>query len=228
MSAEPSPAVAFAQAVVAFQQVAPKVGKSQTAKVKSDKGSYEYGYADLSEISDAAFPLLAEHGLAFLTRPTMAAGLFVLRYSLLHAGGHAMEGDYPLPDPARSSPQQIGSAITYGRRYCLCAVTGIAPRGEDDDGRHAADARAAEAPSPPPPPVDWRVSFRGGVAKIAKAQGVEEDLLRRGVCWSATGRTASTEELVDDDRPLLLDVCQKINGGILSAQDVIDSVGVLP
>src|SRR4051794_5492215 len=69
---------------------------------------------------------------------------FVLRYSLLHIAGHREDGDFPLPDPARFSSQQIGSAITYARRYSLCAVTGIAPGGDDDDGEKATGAVASD------------------------------------------------------------------------------------
>lgn len=139
-----TPATAYAAALAAFQAEIPHVGKGQTASVKSDKGSYSYDYADLTTITEAAFPLLTKHGLAFSAKPTLHDGAFVLDYELMHESGHREGGCYPLPDPARSSPQQIGSAITYGRRYCLCAVTGIAPGGEDDDGQRAADARSVE------------------------------------------------------------------------------------
>ena len=37
--------------------------------------------------------------------------------------------------------QQVGSAITYGRRYGLCAMAGVASADEDDDGNAAAATR---------------------------------------------------------------------------------------
>ena len=40
----------------------------------------------------------------------------------------------------QNTPQAVGSAITYGRRYGLAAMVGIAP--EDDDGE-AAEPRNA-------------------------------------------------------------------------------------
>jgi len=132
----------FATALARFQAAIPHVGKDLTATVKSDKGNYTYDYADLSVIQTIALPLLAAEGLSFSAKPTLSDGTFVLRYTLRHSGGHEDSGDYPLPDPAKSSPQQIGSAITYGRRYAFCAVTGVAPSGEDDDGKTAADSRA--------------------------------------------------------------------------------------
>ena len=132
----------LAAAVVALQAELPVIGKDKTAQVKSDKGSYSYDYADLTTISYEVLPLLSKHGLSFIAAPTVTEHGFVLAFQLLHASGESTGGSYPLPDPARSTPQQIGSAITYGRRYCLTAVTGIAPGGEDDDGQKAADARS--------------------------------------------------------------------------------------
>ena len=128
----------LAKALASFQADIPHVGKDATA----DAGSYSYSYAPLDVITQVAMPLLAKHGLSFTCAPSMTELGFVLAYSLLHDGGERVDGFYPLPDPAKSSPQQIGSAISYGRRYCLTAVTGIAPGGEDDDGQKAADARS--------------------------------------------------------------------------------------
>jgi hypothetical protein len=132
---------AFAKALAAFQSDLPKVGKGQTAKVPTKSGgSYSYSYADLADITEVALPLLTKHGLSFSARPTLMPDGFVLAYSLLHTGGHVEGGLYPLPDPERNGPQAIGSAITYARRYALCAVTGIAPEDEDDDAASAVAA----------------------------------------------------------------------------------------
>jgi hypothetical protein len=51
-----------------------------------------------------------------------------------------------------ASPQAVGSAITYGRRYGLASMVGVAP--DDDDGeaaqpspRKARESRKAEEPA---------------------------------------------------------------------------------
>lgn len=125
----------LAEALAAVQAELPKVGKGNRADVKSDKGSYSYRYADLADINQAILPLLGKHGLSFTAMPTLdESGRFVLAYRLQHANGDALQGVYPLPSSGR--PQEVGSAITYARRYCLCAVTGIAAD-EDDDGKAA-------------------------------------------------------------------------------------------
>lgn len=134
----------FAQALAAFQQDLPAIRKDNTATVRSDKGNYSYAYADLTDISEAAMPLLAKQGLSFSATPTMTDHGFVLRYALIHEGGHREGGDFPLPDASKFGAQQIGSWLTYARRYALCAVTGLAPGGDDDDGEKAKDARASD------------------------------------------------------------------------------------
>jgi hypothetical protein len=135
----------LAAALAAFQRHLPRVGKDNTANVRSDKGAYTYRYADLSEISPVVLPALAQQGLSWSTWPSVVDGRFVLTYRLAHESGDDLSGDYPLPQPG-SSPQILGSAITYARRYCLCAVTGVAPGGDDDDAAEAQQGPPAEQP----------------------------------------------------------------------------------
>src|SRR5664280_3228494 len=141
---------AFAAALALVQSNMPQVGKDKSASIRSDKGSYTYKYADLASILAAVAPSAAAQGFSFMATPTLSAGgAFVLRYCLLHKAGHREGGEYPLPDPSRSTPQQIGSAITYARRYVYCAMLGVAAD-EDDDGRAAAQPlpRPRQAPKP--------------------------------------------------------------------------------
>jgi hypothetical protein len=137
---------AFNAAVAELQSELPVIGKDQTANA----GQYSYSYADLTTIAAKALPLLSKHGLSFTAFPTMSEHGFVLKFALRHKDGHSEEGFYPLPDPVKSNAQQIGSAITYGRRYSLCAATGIAPGGEDDDGHSASTAKSAPRAKPDP------------------------------------------------------------------------------
>lgn len=129
-------------AVAAVQADLPSVGKDKTAIVKGDKTNYKYTYADLAAVSAAILPLLSKHGLAWITLPTLDdSGKFVLRYELRHVSGEEAVGSYPLPTSGR--PQEMGSAITYARRYALCAVTGVAPEDDDDNAATAEQSAAA-------------------------------------------------------------------------------------
>jgi len=142
---------AFAQALATVQAAMPKVGKPNTATIaKKAGGTYTYKYADLADIFEKVMPLLAANGLAWIATPTLSHGdAFVLRYALLHKDGHRETGEYPLPHPSSGAAQDIGSAITYARRYAFCAQVGVATD-EDDDGRAGAQPlpRPRQAPKP--------------------------------------------------------------------------------
>jgi hypothetical protein len=121
----------LAAALAAIQADLPEVRKTETAKVPTKTGgSYSYSYADLAAVSRVILPRLGKVGLSWTTKPTLVGDRFVLVYKLLHTSGEYEEGTYPLPD--RGTPQEVGSAITYARRYALCSVTGVAPDDDDD------------------------------------------------------------------------------------------------
>jgi hypothetical protein len=136
----------LAAALARIQGKLPAITKDETAEVRTKDGSkYSYSYANLTSITDQVMPLLAAEGLSFTCWPTGHDGGLYLHYVLMHstAGdpelpGEEMHGYYPLPQNV--SAQALGSAITYARRYCLCAVTGVAPDDEDDDGATASQA----------------------------------------------------------------------------------------
>jgi hypothetical protein len=124
-------------ALAKVQAKLPKLERDRTVEVTTNKGSYSYSYATLSNLTEAVLPLLAEHGLAFAAMPGLGeAGKMCLRYSLLHESGEALTGEFPLA--GEGGIQMLGGRITYARRYCLAAVVGIAAD-EDDESRLADD-----------------------------------------------------------------------------------------
>jgi hypothetical protein len=193
----------LAAALVALQANMPRINKGETAKVQSTKGSYSYTYADLADVSAQLLPVMSEVGLAFTARPTMQDGRFVLAYSLMHASGEREDGFYPLPDSG--TPQAIGSAITYARRYCLLSVTGAAPDNEDDDGKAAMDTRAGApsrsqtAPRSEPDPTPEEREFVSQVTEQVAAATSTDELNRLWAQVKAAAdkglTTASAENL---------------------------------
>jgi len=127
----------LAAALAAFQAVVPKMSKDETAKVKSDKANYTYGYAGLDQFVEIVEPVLGAHGMSVTSRTTFTDGLFMLEVSLVHEAGERETAFWPLPDPRRVGPQDLGSAMTYGRRYLGWGLTGTFPGGIDDDGAKA-------------------------------------------------------------------------------------------
>jgi hypothetical protein len=126
----------LAKALTAFHADLPKVGKGSTNPAFKSK------YADLADIVSVVLPALAKQGLAWITTPRVSDDGFTLEYELRHTSGESVTGSWPLPDPEKATPQQMGSAVTYAKRYTLSAVTGIAPD-EDDDGNAASNGPGA-------------------------------------------------------------------------------------
>jgi ERF superfamily len=164
----------LAAALAELQTKLPRIGKDKTARVTSQRTgkTHTYDYVNLATVSHAILPLLGGLGLSFTSRPTLTEdGQFVLAYSLMHASGERENGTYPLP--GSGTPQEIGSAITYARRYSLCAVTGVAPD-EDDD-----DAQAAEAGARVPRNRDGSISRRRATPAQKADAGIMDDDQRK-------------------------------------------------
>jgi len=103
-------------------------------------------YADLSAVFDSIDEALAKHGLAY-TQPFERDGAAVyIVTKLMHIGGEEMLSWYPLPSMGK--PQEFGSAVTYGRRFSICSLLGIAAD-DDDDANGAAVAAVVPKPSKP-------------------------------------------------------------------------------
>lgn len=131
-----------------LQAALPRISKSRQADVETKTGrKYKYKFANLADVTEQAMPEMAKLGLVFICIPTVnAAGAFVLDYELVHApSGESKTGTWPL---SRGTAQEIGSELTFARRYCLCAVTGIAPEDDDDAALStAATRRRREQPT---------------------------------------------------------------------------------
>jgi hypothetical protein len=145
----------LATALAAFQAEMPVVSKTK----RNNFGTY----ADLAGVTEAAMPLLSKHGLSFTSKPKVTPQGVVLRGVLRHTSGEKDVGTLPVHG---NQPQQIGSSLTYMRRYLLGCLTGIVTE-DDDDGAAAQKTRArkaADAPQDAPqdaaeaPPATRRMS----------------------------------------------------------------------
>ena len=105
-------------------------GMMENAVMNRVNPHFKSKYADLAAIFDAARKPLSANGLAIVQ--TIGDG--VLHTRLLHTSGQWIASEHPLPMSGR--PQEIGSALTYARRYSLSALIGIAAD-EDDDANAA-------------------------------------------------------------------------------------------
>lgn len=170
----------LAAALVAFQKVLPTVTKDKTAKVPTKSGGeYSYTYADLASVSAAAIPLLTKHGLAFTSAPRMVeGGAYELVGILRHESGETVEGALPL---FGRTPQELGSAMTYARRYLLGCMTGVVTE-DDDDGARAQHAQGR--------------TRRGPTAEEIAAERLEQARLATFDAYRRVNPDAKREDLV--------------------------------
>ncbi|SCL32177.1 ERF superfamily protein [Micromonospora nigra] len=135
----------LSEALAAFQVDPPVLTKNRDGQV----GNQRTKYADLVQVNKQVLARLNELGIIYTTAPTLLDdNRFVLQYELLHVpSGEKMGGRYPLK--LSENPQQMGSAISYARRYVLLALTGVAAEDEDDDGQAASGRRYAQRAQQP-------------------------------------------------------------------------------
>lgn len=107
----------------------------QVGSIVKNNSSYNFKYADLAATLNVVMPVLCENGLVVTqTFMPFEEGSTILRTTLLHSSGESVTSDMPMPTlPSKGNVmQELGSAITYMRRYSLMAILCLAP--EDDDG----------------------------------------------------------------------------------------------
>ena len=157
-SSESFGTIAAALAKAQAQLVNPE--KSMTATLRSDEhGGTEqvFHYAPLSSGLEILRKTLGEHDIAILqaTVVDQGAGLVSLTTTLCHSSGEWVRSTWPVCSiEDMASPQRMGAALTYARRYALFTLAGIA--GEDD-----LDAPDLNAPEPAGPPRNNQQAFNG-------------------------------------------------------------------
>jgi hypothetical protein len=132
-------ATSLALALVAAQ------GEMPTVKKDEVNPHFNSRFMSLNGLIEATRPLLNKHGLALVQFPCLhELGSPVLRTILIHGPtGERLEFETPLLVGTQNM-QQLGSAITYARRYAWASLLGIAA--EDDDDGNSAGTAPARAP----------------------------------------------------------------------------------
>jgi hypothetical protein len=121
------------EAVLAVQGEAPTLPKN------TENTFFRSKYTPLDTIVEIVGPLLNKNGLVWMAFPARDEhGDPALHYTLEHApSAEKREGTMPLL-LSKQDAQGQGSAITYARRYALCAVLNLVADDDDDGARAAA------------------------------------------------------------------------------------------
>lgn len=226
MAAEPK---SLDEALCILQADPPVLVKDKKGQV----GNQKTKYADLVQVNAVVLSRLNELGVVYKTKPTLRTEdpKFVLAYSLKHvASGDEETGEYPLK--LSENPMQMGSAITYARRYVLLALTGVAAEDEDDDGQAASGrryaqraqqprqqagpaegrptAQRAQRPDGPPLPSDGPAGLspqqRGMVMALFGKLNIEDRAARLNIAAQIAGRSLeSSNQLTRAEASRLID-----------------------
>ena len=124
----------------------PAILKQATGQV----GTRHYQYADITSVVDGVEPSLTAEGVGIF--PTVSGGCVTTILAVVADPTEFVRCEIELPEDL--TPQQVGSAITYFRRYELVLLLNLLT--EDDDGSSAsqpaptvpANTPAERAPAP--------------------------------------------------------------------------------
>lgn len=132
------------EALVAAAAEMPAVAKTAT------NPHFKSRYAPLDAVVATAQPVLASHGLALtLQHATIREDVVTVAFTL--TGSQDARTIVIESKPRSMTPQDIGSCITYARRYAYAAVGVVT---EDDDDGNSTSVKPETAPKAPSRPVE--------------------------------------------------------------------------
>jgi hypothetical protein len=133
--------------------------KNREVAVKSDRGSYKFAYATLDAILDIVRPALSANGLAFTQTLEKREDGMVMCLRLFHGGGGMVSTCMPLDQSRIAKMQEMGSLMTFARRYQIASFFGLAA--EEDDDANGADGNTVQSMKDrPPAKPDARSEFK--------------------------------------------------------------------
>lgn len=172
-------------------------GQIEGAKKSSSNPFFKSKYADLAECWNTCREALTANGISVIQMPEEINenGRLNITTMLAHSSGQYIFSTLTMT-VTKLDPQAIGSAITYGRRYALAAMVGLAQ--EDDDGEKAM-ARPKDKKSAESPINITSVSENGAVRFI---NGVQCQIQDRNGDWHDIEflKIEVLEKLLNDDK----------------------------
>ena len=115
-----------------------------TFAAKSSKNPFfKSNYADLASVWEACRGPLSKHGLSIIQNVETVGEHVSVETILLHQSGEWTRSTLVVPVVGALTPQSVGSANTYARRYALSATVGLAQA--DDDGNSSSGKAETKA-----------------------------------------------------------------------------------
>lgn len=174
-------------------------GQIEGAKKSSSNPFFKSKYADLAECWNTCREALTANEISVIQMPEEINenGRLNITTMLAHSSGQYISSTLTMT-VTKLDPQAIGSAITYGRRYALAAMVGLAQ--EDDDGEKAMARQEKKDKKPVESPINiTSVSENGAVRFI---NGVQCQLQDKNGDWHDVEflKIEVLEKLLNDDK----------------------------
>nr|DAV41374.1 MAG TPA: ERF superfamily protein [Caudoviricetes sp.] len=174
-------------------------GQIEGAKKSSSNPFFKSKYADLAECWNTCREALTANGISVIQMPEEINenGRLNITTMLAHSSGQYISSTLTMT-VTKLDPQAIGSAITYGRRYALAAMVGLAQ--EDDDGEKAMARQEKKDKKPVESPINiTSVSENGAVRFI---NGVQCQIQDKNGDWHDVEflKIEVLEKLLNDDK----------------------------
>lgn len=140
-------------------------GQIEGAKKSSSNPFFKSKYADLAECWNTCREALTANEISVIQMPEEINenGRLNITTMLAHSSGQYISSTLTMT-VTKLDPQAIGSAITYGRRYALAAMVGLAQ--EDDDGEKAMARQEKKDKKPVESPINITSVSENGVVRF--------------------------------------------------------------
>jgi hypothetical protein len=169
--------------------------QAEFTTLPKDKEGYGYKYTDFDTVVKTIKPILAKHNLGFTQPLVTQDGKNAIKTILFDADGECLESVCYLPDIAMAktnAAQNMGAAITYMKRYALCAILGISAD-EDIDGN--ADNTTTTAKQTQKPPAQKKEPQDGNKINMTKEQAGKIAKLFSDEVFNETEKESFRQEL---------------------------------
>ena len=127
----------FYKALAKFQSETPAIPKSKKVKYETKAGGYvDYHYAPIEVIVDTVKVALEKNGFSYTLKTDQTDVKITVTCEAHHVDGHTERTSLTVPmktGDKMNEIQQIGSAITYAKRYSFCNAFGLMTADEDTD-----------------------------------------------------------------------------------------------
>lgn len=132
---EPQTTQTMPEDLTPHQALARAIADCGNVKASKFNSHFKSKYMVLSDLLDAVKPVMASYGLAILQIPNTTDGRISIKTQIVHGStGHIFDfGELGIKSDGMNM-QQIGSCMTYLRRFSISTITGVASETEDDDG----------------------------------------------------------------------------------------------